>query len=87
VPSRLLNAAGSLSGEALVKAPRRIKFAFGSSNIPPGQIKNVRLRLTPAGRMIVRTSKKRRLKGVFEIRNTPGDLIDSTPIKIRIRRR
>ena len=61
-----------------------IRFAFGVANVPPGEIKNVRLRLTSPGRRIVKMGK-RRLKGVIEIRNTPGDLIDRTPVKIRIR--
>ncbi len=44
----------------------------------------MRLRLTPRGREIAE-SGKRRLRGVFEIRNTPGDLIDTTPVTIRLR--
>ncbi len=76
--------AARLSEDAAAKAPRRIRFAFGISNIPPGETKNVRLRLTGAGRRIARMGK-RRLRGVFEIRNTPGILIDRTPVRIRLR--
>ena len=75
-----------LSEDLAVKAPRRIKFAFGIANVPPGETKNVSLRLTSRGRKIAR-SGNRRLRGVIEIRNTPGDLIDTTPIRIRIRRK
>ena len=75
-----------LSEDLAVKAPRRIKFAFGISNVPPGETKNVSLRLTSRGRKIAR-SGNRRVRGVIEIRNTPGDLIDTRPVKIRIRRK
>ncbi|MGH9890995.1 MAG: hypothetical protein ACREA0_03220 [bacterium] len=61
-----------------------IRFASGVANIPPGKIRNVRLKLTSSGRRIVKMGK-RRLRGVIEIRNTPGDLIDRTPVRIRIR--
>ena len=71
---------------AVARAPRRIRFAFGISNVPPGGTQNVSLRLTSRGRKIAR-SGNRRLRGVIEIRNTPGDLIDTTPVRIRIRRR
>lgn len=73
-----------MSDDTLAKAPRRIQFAFGISNIPAGETKNVRLRLTPRGREIAQ-SGKRRLRGVFEIRNTPGTLIGRTPVTIRLR--
>ncbi len=74
------------SADPAAKAPRRVQFAFGTANVPPGGTETVRLRLTRAGKKILRTSKKRRLNGVFEVRNTPGDLIGSTRVKIRLRK-
>ena len=76
--------AARLSEDRAAKAPRQIRFAFGIANVPAAETKNVRLRLTRQGRRIVKMGK-RRLRGVREIRNTPGDLIDSTPVRIRIR--
>jgi len=73
------------SEPASTKAPRRIRFAFGVTNIQPGEIRNVRLRPTRQGKKIVRTSPRRSLRGVLEIRNTPGDLLSSTRIRIRLR--
>jgi len=73
-----------MSDATSVRAPRMIRFASGVANIPPGGIEDVRLRLTSRGKRIVKMGK-RRLRGVIEIRNTPGDLIDSTPVRIRIR--
>jgi len=83
---RLLVRASSvrMSDATSTRAPRMIRFAFGVANVPPSEIKNVKLRLTSTGRRIVKMGK-RRLRGVIEIRNTPGDLIDSTPVRIRIR--
>lgn len=75
---------GLLGEDAVAKAPRRIRFAFGVANVPPEGTATVRLRLTRAGKRIVRTSKKRRLSGIFEVRNTPGDLID-TRVRIRLK--
>ncbi len=75
-----------LSDDASVKAPRRIKFAFGVASVPPQQTANVTLRLTNRGRRIAKTGS-RRLRGVAEIRNTSGTAIDGTPVSIRIRRR
>jgi len=67
---------------------RRIRFAFiNVTNVPPGQTENVRLRLTPRGRRIFRTSTANRLRGVLEIRNAPGTVIDTTRVRIRLRRR
>jgi len=75
-----------LSEPASTKAPRRIRFAFGGvTNIPPGEIRNVRLRPTRQGKKIVRTSPRSSLRGVLEIRNAPGDLLSSTRIRIRLR--
>jgi hypothetical protein len=77
---------GRLSGDTEAKAPRRIRFAFAIANVPPGETGSVRLRLTSRGRRIAKMGP-RRLRGVAEIRNTPGSEIDSTPVTIRIRRR
>lgn len=71
--------------ETRAKAPRMIRIASAVTNIPPGATKPVRLKLTNPGRNIVRNNKKRRLKGVIEIRNTTGTVIDTTPITIRLR--
>ena len=67
--------------------PRKIRFAFGIANVPPDEIKNVRLRLTKKGKRIFETSKKRRRSGVIEIRNRPGTVTESTPITIKLGRR
>ena len=74
-----------LREEAQAKAPRMIRFASAVANIPPGATKTVRLKLTKRGKGAVSKKKKRRLKGVIEIRNTPGNVIDTTPITIRLR--
>ena len=67
------------------KAPRMVRIAFAVANIPPGVTQPVKLKLTKAGRDIVKNNKKRRLKGVLEIRNTPGTAFDTTPVTIRLR--
>ena len=74
-----------LREETRAKAPRMIRIASAVANIPPGATKTVRLKLTNRGKNIVRNNKKRRLKGVIEIRNAPGTVIDTTPITIRLR--
>jgi hypothetical protein len=67
---------------------RRVRFAFiNATSVPPGQTANVRLRITPWGRRIVRTSRANRLNGVLAIRNAAGTVIDTTPVRIRLRRR
>ena len=71
--------------EARAKVPRMIRFASAVANIPPGATQAVRIRLTKRGRDIVRNNKKRRLKGVIEIRNTAGTAIERIPITIRLR--
>lgn len=79
-------AAARFTDVAPRRAPRKIRFAFGVANIPPG-IGNVRLTLTKKGREIVRRSKKRRLKGFLEIRNTPGTALDRTAVRVKLGRR
>ena len=61
-----------LREETRAKAPRMIRFASAVANIPPGVTKTVRLKLTKRGKDIVSKKKKRRLKGVIQIRNAPG---------------
>jgi hypothetical protein len=74
-----------LREETRAKAPRMILFAAAVANIPPGVTKPVKLKLTKAGRDIVKNNKKRRLQGVIEIRNAPGAAFDTTPLTIRLR--
>jgi hypothetical protein len=69
---------------ASTTAPRRIRFAFGVANVPPGETANVRLRLTKRAKQIVRTSTRRKLRGVMEIRNSVGT-VGSTRIRIRLK--
>ena len=69
---------------ASTTALRRIRFAFGVANVPPGETANVRLRLTKRAKQIVRTSTRRRLRGVMEIRNSVGT-VSSTRIRIRLK--
>jgi hypothetical protein len=71
--------------EVAAKASRRRPFATAIANVPPGRTESVRLRLTPTGRKIIRTSKKRTLRGVMEISNSAGTPIDRTTVRIRIR--
>ncbi|MGH8570260.1 MAG: hypothetical protein ACREXU_20200, partial [Gammaproteobacteria bacterium] len=71
------------SDDAPARVARRIRFAFGVANIPPGGTANVRLKLTKRGKGIVK--KKKKLKGVLEIRNAVGTAISNTPVTIRFR--
>ncbi len=74
------------SQDAAAKASRRrIRFAAAIANVPPGLTQTVRLRLTSRGKEIVRTSNKRRLRGVMEIGNSAGTAIEPTTVRIRIR--
>ncbi len=66
-------------------AQRRIRFATGVAGIFPGTSANVSLRLTKNGRRIVRTSSRKRLRGVMEIRDSAGN-IESLRVRIRLRR-
>jgi hypothetical protein len=79
-----VRAPGYLAEDMAAKAPRRIRFATAIANVPPGRTEDVRLRLTPTGRKIIRTSKKRRLSGVMEITNSAGTAIDRTTVRIRM---
>ena len=66
-----------------VRAVRRIRFAAGVVNIPAGETRTVRLRLTPRGKRIANSGPRRILRGILEIRNSGGG-IQNTPIRIRI---
>jgi hypothetical protein len=76
-----------LSDDGSTRAPRRIRFASGISNIPPGGTADVRLRLTKRGKQVARMVKRRLIRGLLEIRNASGTVIGNTPVRIRIRRR
>ena len=73
-----------LREETRAKAPRMISFASAVANIPPGVTKSVRLKLTKRGKDVVSKKKKRKLKGVIQIRNAPGS-VSTTPVTIRLR--
>jgi hypothetical protein len=73
------------SGGASVKAPG-VPFASGAANVAPGQTGNVRLKLTKRGRQFVRSGKKKKLRGVMEIRNVAGTSLSAIPFTIRIKR-
>ena len=62
----------------------RIRFAAAVVNVPPGETRTVRLRVTPRGKRIVNSGTRRVLRGVLEIRNSSGG-IQNTPIRIRIK--
>jgi hypothetical protein len=68
-----------------VKAPT-VRFAAGAANVAPGQTGIVRLKLTNRGRQFVRSGKKKKLRGVMEIRNVVGTTLSVIPITIRIKR-
>lgn len=75
-----------LTDRSAAQVRRRIRFAASVVNVPPGEIRTVRLRLTPGGRQIVRSGTTRRLRGVLAIRNAAG-AIENTPIRLRIKPR
>ena len=78
---------GRLSGELSARATRRIRFANTVTNVPPGQPKNLRLKLTRQGKriapMLIRQGT-RKLRGFFEVRNSAGG-IDIIPLSVRLR--
>ncbi|MGH8591832.1 MAG: choice-of-anchor Q domain-containing protein [Gammaproteobacteria bacterium] len=65
-------------------APKSILFASGLAPIEPGQIANVRIKLTKRGRRIVRTTTRTTLRGRLQIHNPAGTL--ETRVKITLRR-
>jgi hypothetical protein len=81
------------SDGTVTKAARRIPFAAGVANIPPGGSGTVSLKLTKRGKQLMRATKKRRLKGVLGIQeitatvtNTPVT-ISNTPVTLMLKRR
>lgn len=72
-----------LSDKVSAKTRRRIRFSAGVANVPPGQTKFVKLKLTKRGRDLMKG--KKRLRGVMEIRNTPGTAVSTIPITIRLK--
>ena len=74
-----------LSEEPRAKAPKMIRFASAVANIPPGATDTVRLKLTKRGKNILRNNRKRRLRGVMEIRNSAATAIDRTTVRVRLR--
>ncbi|MGH8565314.1 MAG: hypothetical protein ACREXW_14995 [Gammaproteobacteria bacterium] len=72
------------AAQSVRRTLRRIRFAAGVANVPPGETRTVRLRLTRRGKRIVNSGTRRILRGVLEIRNSPGG-IQTTPIRLRIR--
>jgi|GEM_PF-1981199 len=69
-----------------VRQQRRL-FASLTANVPPGQTATVPLRLTPRARWFVRSSTKRRISGVMEIRNVAGTVTNRFPVVLRLPRR
>ncbi len=69
---------------ALVRAPG-VLFASGSVNVIPGQTGTVRPRLTRRARDFVRTTKKKTIRGLLEIRSNSGAAVNSFPVTIRVK--
>ena len=70
---------------ALARKP--VRFAFGIANVPVGEARPVRLKLTKAGRRIARSGVTR-LRGVMDIQNVAQTAVQRTPgARIRIKRR
>ncbi|MGH8577610.1 MAG: choice-of-anchor Q domain-containing protein, partial [Gammaproteobacteria bacterium] len=65
-------------------APKRVTFASGVAHIEPGQIANVRIKLTKRGRRIVRTSTRTTLRGRLQIQNPDGT--HEARVRITLRR-
>ncbi len=84
---RRRSAAGNAETLEQGRAARRrlVRFAAGVANIPPGAIKNVKLRITRIGKDILEANRRKFLQGVLVIRNTPGDFRGRTDIRIRVR--
>jgi hypothetical protein len=74
---------GRLPYRVRLKVRRRLLFASRVANIPAGQTANVRLKLRKAGKQIVQTNTRRRIRGVMEMRNSTG-AVSSTRVRIRL---
>lgn len=62
-----------------------IQFSSGIANIPPGQVRTIKLKLTKRGRAVVAKKKKRKLRGVIMISSTPGTAIATTPVTVLLK--
>lgn len=72
---------------AVARARKRVLYAFGIANVPVGETRNVRLKLTKAGRRIAQSGVTK-LRGVMDIQNVAQTAVVRTPqVRIRIRRR
>ena len=70
---------------AVARARKRVKYAFGIANVPVGVTRNVRLKLTKAGRRIAQSGVTR-LRGVMDIQNVAQTAVERTPqVRIRIK--
>jgi hypothetical protein len=61
------------------------RFASATATLQPGETANVRLRLSPRGRRIVRQRNPRRFRATLRITSMNGASVTNTPIRIRIR--
>ena len=81
------------SDSTAAQAARRIRFAVGVANFPPGGTGTVTLKLTKQGKRLVRATKKRQLKGVLGIKEVTVTVsnapitISRTGVTIRLKRR
>ncbi|MCA1682329.1 MAG: hypothetical protein LC700_04290 [Actinobacteria bacterium] len=64
----------------------QVPFAAGVTNVPAGQIANVKLGLRKAGKLITRASTRKRIRGVMEIRTSTGAFrsISSIPVRLKL---
>lgn len=69
---------------ALVRAPQAL-FASGSVNVPPGQNGTVRPRLTKRARDFLRSTTKKKIRGMLEIKSIEGAAVNAFPVTIRIK--
>ena len=72
------NALGLGDDQSAKAARRRVRYAFGIANVPVGEVRNVRLKLTRAGRRIARSGVTR-LRGVMDIQNVARTAVERTP--------
>lgn len=73
------------SDASLLKAPKRILFATGVANVPPGQTLPVTLKLKPRGKAILKAKKGKRIKAVMEISNVAGTTVEATNIRLKLK--
>jgi len=75
-----------LGDDQSAQARKRVRYAFGIANVPVGEVRNVRLKLTKAGRRIARSGVTK-LRGVMDIQNVAQTAVVRTGVRIRIKRR